>query len=124
MTTKVNGRIEQGIWFSADVRFVQVTATGGAFLADLTAADAADDVNTSLEKAVRALATRGTVIGLNVVSATVFEVIMDHAQAFDDAAVVTEVQDLIDSIDAPSDLSATAIVAVAGFVGAVPGTPA
>lgn len=125
MTTKVNGAPRQGVWFSRDVRFLNVTATDGTFLVDLTKLDGseADTVNTGLEQAIRAIETRGTVIGLSVVDATHFNVIVDHAQAYDDAAVVVEVVAEIDAISTPN-LSAAAIVVAEGFASAALGVPA
>lgn len=111
MTERVNGSPKEGIWFSADVRFLAVTATGGDFANDV----ANEVVNSGLEMSIEALATRGTVIGLNVVDATNFEVIVDYAQAYDDAAVVTEVEALIDAI---AGLSASAITVNTEWVGA------
>lgn len=123
MVERVHGAPKQGFWFSAGVRTLEVTATGGTFLADLTAAGQADAVNTGLEQVLEAIATRATVIAVSVASATVVNVMVDYAQAFDDAAVVTEVQNLINAISVP-DLSAAAIVVTDGFAGAALGTPA
>jgi hypothetical protein len=123
MVERVHGAPKQGFYFSAGVRTLQVTATGGTFLADLTAAGQDDAVNTGLEQVLEAIATRATVIAVSVASATVVHVMVDYAQAFDDAAVVTEVQGLIDAIATPN-LSASAIVVANGFAAAAQGTAA
>ena len=111
MATRINGAPKEGVWFSADVRFLNVTVVGSAFDTDLSNAV----VDSGLEMSLEAIATRGTIIGLNGVSATVFEVMVDYAQAYDDAAVATEVEALIDAI---AGLSASAIVVNTSFVGA------
>lgn len=127
MVTRINGAPAQGVFFSKDVRFLSVTATNGDFLADLqvktTDPRQADVINSGLEQALEAVATRGTIIGISVASATVVQVIVDYAQAYDDAAVVTEVQDLIDLVAAPVDLLSAAIVVNSGFATAALGTP-
>ena len=123
MVTRVNGGPAQGVWFSKDVRFINVTSTNGgtSFLTELDDSPTAGGVNGKLEQAIEALKTRGTVIGLNVTGASTFSVIVDYAQAYDDAAVVTEVQALIDAIDG---LSASGLAVTEGFGGAALGTPA
>ena len=123
MVTRVNGAPRQGVWFSADVRFINVTATNGgtSFLTELDDSPTAGGVNGKLEQAIEALETRGTVIGLNVTGASTFSVIVDYAQAYDDADVVTEVQALIDAI---TDLSVSGLAVTEGFGGAALGTPA
>lgn len=123
MVTRVNGAPRQGVWFSADVRFINVTSTNGgtSFLTELDDSPTAGGVNGKLEQAIEALKTRGTVIGLNVTGASTFSVIVDYAQAYDDADVVTEVQALIDAI---TDLSVSGLAVTEGFGGAALGTPA
>jgi len=110
MVDRVKGGPKQGVWFSADVRFLALTVVGSTFTADL-AADPAG-VNSDLEQVLEAIATRGTVIGLTVASDTVVNVMVDYAQAYDDAAVVTEVEALIDAI---AGLSGATFVVEAGF---------
>lgn len=117
MTTKVHGKVEQGVWFtSSDVRFLNVQATGATWLTDLTVAGQPHDVNTGLEATLESVGTRATIIGLNVISETELEVIVDHAQAYDgtDIDVVTEVEALIDAI---SGYSAAAIVVNQAWTG-------
>ena len=111
MATRVNGSPKEGVWFSSDVRFLTVVATGGTFADDL----ANEVVNSNLEMTLEAIATRATVIGLNVTNATTLQVMVDYAQAFDDSAVVTEVQGLINAVPA---LSAAAITVNTLFAGA------
>jgi hypothetical protein len=123
MVDRVNGAVRQGFYFSGNVRSLQVTVTGGTFLADLTVAGTADVVNSGLEQVLEAIATRGSIIAVSVASATVVHVLVDYAQAFDDAAVVTEVQGLIDAIATPN-LSASAIVVANGFAAAAQGAAA
>jgi hypothetical protein len=94
MATRINGAPQEGVWFSADVRFATLTVTGGDFQNDVDN----EVVNSGLEMVIEAVQTRCTVIGLRVTSATVIELIMDYAQAYDDSAVVTEVEALIDAL--------------------------
>lgn len=135
MVVRVNGAPRQGVWFSADVRFVQVTVTGGDFLADLTVVTTdprqADVVDSGLEQVLEILATRGTVIGLSVESATVIQTIVDYGQAIDPlagSALGNQVQfdvaaDLETQIDAISGFSSAALVVEEGFAQAALGTP-
>jgi len=135
MVTRVNGAPLQGVWFSKDVRFIAVTCTNGgtSFLTELGDSPTAGGVNGKLEQAIEAIETRGTVIGLNVSGANTFDVIVDYAQAFDgagagplgqgtltDAAVIAEVEALIDGI---TDLSASGLTVQTGFAAAAAGTP-
>lgn len=113
MVERVSGGPKQGVWFSADVRFLNVVVTGMTAVTDLGADPAG--VDSSLELVLEALATRGTVIGLAVGNETTIAVMVDYAQAYDDAAVVTEVQGLI---DANAGLSGAAITVEEGFVAA------
>lgn len=95
MVTQVNGRTSAGLWFSADVRFATLTVTGGDFVND---EDGTNGVNNELDTVIEFLETRGSVIGLAVTGATIIEVIVDYAQSYDDAAVITELEALVDSI--------------------------
>lgn len=92
MTTKVHGKIKQGMWFSKDARVVKLSIGTGTtnFLADLTAIDAGTQ-GTDLEEVVQMLATRSTIIGLTVFNETDIHVLVDYANALDDVAV----QDLL-----------------------------
>jgi hypothetical protein len=114
MVDRVNGSPKEGVWFSADVRFLNVVATNGDFANDIST----ELVDSGLEQALEALATRGTIIGLNVVNATTFEVMVDYAQAYDDTDVVAEVEALIDAVASPVNLSSAAITVNTLFAGA------
>jgi hypothetical protein len=124
MVARVNGGPEAGVWFSKDVRFLTVDVTGMTAVTDLAATRDIDGVlagvNSSLEMVLEAIATRGTIIGLSVATETVIHVMVDYAQAYDDADVVTEVQDAINALDAPDfpALSAADITVNLGFTGA------
>ena len=140
MVTRVNGGPVQGVWFSKDVRFIDVTCTNGgvSFLSELLASpidtnadDILDNVNGKLEQALEVIATRGTIIGLTVTGANTFSVIVDYAQAFDgqtfgpgagveDGTVGEQVQFAINAI---ADLSATGLTVEEGFVSNALGTP-
>jgi len=127
MVTRVNGAPQQGVWFSKDVRFLNVNLTtnnGADFLADLVAtpdteAQRLAAVDSDLEIALEAIATRGTIVGLTVTAADDFNVIVDYAQAYDDAAVLTEVEALIDAL---ATVTVSAITVEQGFVPAALGT--
>ena len=108
MVTQVNGSTKAGLWFSADVRFATVTVAGGTpdFIDDEAGTNG---VNTELDSVIEALETRGTVIGLTVTAAGVLDVIVDYAQAYDDAAVITELEVLINAV---GDFASTAITPV------------
>ena len=135
MVTRIHGAPRQGVYFSKDVRFLGVNIGTGttAFLTDLqvTSTDPrqADVVNSDLEIALELISTRGNVIGLTVVDDDNFNVILDYAQAYDDAAVVAEVTALIDAYDGSTpgldvaDLTATAFTVLEGFGGIALGTP-
>ena len=134
MVTRINGAPLQGIWFSADVRFVAFTTTNGgtSFLTELGDSPTANGVNGKLEQCIEALETRGTVIGLNVSGANTFDAMVDYAQAYDgattalgggqltDAQVIAEVEALCDAV---TDLSSTGLTITSGVAGAVVGTP-
>ena len=135
MVVRVNGAPRQGVWFSADVRFVELTVSGGAFEADLTVTSTdprqADVVNSGLEQVLEVFSTRGNVIALSVASATVLHVMVDYGQAIDplagsalgnQTAQNIEVE-LEAAINAISGFSAAAIVLESGFAAAALGTP-
>jgi len=130
MVTRVNGAPTQGVWFSANVRFLDLTVTNGDFLNDLTVPGTAPVPNSTLEVVLEAIATRGTIIGVTVIDIDDVNVMVDYAQAYDDAAVVAEVTALIDAFDGATpgldvaDLTASAFVVESGFAGATQGTPA
>lgn len=135
MVVRTNGAPRQGVWFSADVRFVQLTVTGGDFLGDLTVVTTdprqADVVDSGLEQVIEILQTRGTVIGLSVASATVSQFIVDYGQAIDplagsalgNQAQVDVEAELEAQIDAISGFSSAALVVEEGFAQAALGTP-
>ena len=103
MVTRVNGFPQEGVWFSSDVVFATLTVTGMTAQTDVDT----PTVNSSLEKVIEAVETRGTVIGLRVTSETVIELIIDYAQAYATSSttignqaatdVLTEVEALIDA---------------------------
>jgi len=137
MVERVNGSIRQGVWVEADVRFVNVDVTAAAdFLADLVLdsdstlgttpggtsglAQRIAAVGSELEQVVEIVATRGTILGLTVeADGFGFNVMLGYAQAYDDAAVVTELQTAIDLVNG----SFTAAITVEeGFAPLVFGT--
>ena len=85
-------------------------------------------VDSDLEKAVEAVATRGTVIGVNVTSDTVIELMVDYAGAFTvgntEATPLSVELEVTDAIIANSGATDCAIAVFAGFGGALPGAPA
>jgi len=123
MVDRINGGPLQGVWVERDVRVLGVATTNGgtSFLTELEDSPTGNNVNGKLEQAIEAIETRGTVLGLTVVDLENFNVIVGYAQAFDDAAVVTEVEALIDAI---ADLSASTITVESGFGAVALGTPA
>ena len=141
MVVRISGAPRQGVWFSADVRFLDFTVTNGDFINDLTVTSTdprqADVVNSTLEVVLEAIATRGTVIGLTVVDATNASVIVDYAQAYDpaneglgNAAVIDVEAEIIALVllqdgtgDSPADLTMTDLTIDSGFVSATPVTP-
>ena len=141
MVVRVNGAPRQGVWFSADVRFLTVTVTNGDFINDLTIVTTdprqADVVNSTLEVVLEAIATRATVIGFTVTGATVVSVMVDYAQAYDPAAttlgnqaaidVEAEVTALVDAHDgtgdSPADLTLSNMTILEGFTGNALATP-
>ena len=140
MVTRINGSVRQGIFFSKDIRIVRVNVgTGTAtFLADLVLdSDPAISgtgegrgltqrlaaVGSELEQVVELIATRGTPIGVNVFDATNVDIMVDYAQAFDDAAVLALLADEMDStINQIGDWTVVTVSALAGFTGRALGT--
>lgn len=137
MVVRTNGAPRQGVWFSADVLFVQLTVVGSTFLTDLTVTSTdprqADVVDSDLEQVIEALETRGTVLGLNVDSDTVIQVIVDYGQAFEpfsggsalgnQTAIDVELE-IEAAVNAITGLSAAALVISRGFSQSTVGTPA
>jgi len=133
MVVRIKGAPRQGVWFSADVRFLDLTVTNGDFVNDLTIVTTdprqADVVNSTLEVVIEAVATRGTVIGVTVEDATHVNLMVDYAQAYDPDSVVLGNQDAIGVIaevtalidahdgtgDSPADLTASAFTVESGF---------
>jgi len=103
MVTKVHGGVSEGLWFSADVVFATLTVTGATFATDA----ATPAPNSSLEKVIEAVKTRGTVIGVRVTGETVVQLMIDFGQAYATSGttvgnqagtdVLTEVEGLIDA---------------------------
>ena len=140
MVTRINGSVRQGIFFSKDIRIVRVNVgTGTAtFLADLVLeSDLAVSgtgegrgvtqrlaaVGSELEQVVELIATRGTPIGVNVFDATNVDIMVDYAQAFDDAAVLAALEDEMDDTENQiGDWTVVTVSALAGFTGRALGT--
>ncbi len=111
MVTRVNGGVVEGLWFSADVTFAELSVTGATFATDV----ATPAPDSSLELVIEAVQSRGTVIGISVESETIVHLIIDYAQAYGTSGttvgnqsatdVLTEVEALI---DANAGLSASA----------------
>lgn len=125
MVERVHGAPKQGFYFGAGIKTLQITATGGTFLTDLTATGQADAVNSGLEQVIEAVQTRASVIAVSVASETVVHLMVDYANAFGatDDAIGLEVEGLINAIAVP-DLSAAAVVVNGGFASAALGTAA
>ena len=133
MVTRVNGAPAQGFYFSKDVRTLTVVATNGDFVNDLqvktTDPRQADVVNSGLEQALEAIATRATIIGLTVVNATTFHVLVDYANAFtagnteaDAGTVEAALAADINAITAPINYANATVNTFAGFSGITPDT--
>jgi len=135
MVVRINGAPRQGVWFSADVRFVSVTVDTTTFITDLTVTSTdprqADVVNSDLELVIEVLSQRGTVIGLTVVSTTVAQFIVDYGQAIDPLAgsslggqVAQNIEAEIEAAVIANTTATTAAVAVFdGFSGTAQSTP-
>ncbi len=140
MVVRVKGAIRQGVWFSADVRFVQLTVDTTTFLTDLVAdeteAQQLAGVNSILEQVVEVFSTRATVIGLSVETASIVQLMVDYGQAIDPLAGVTlggqVAQDMdvefdaqiIGITDGVQTVTTSVIVVEQGFVADALGTPA
>ena len=137
MVTRINGAPRQGVWFSADVRFVSVTVTGTTtFLSDLTVTTTdprqADVVNSDLEQVIEILNTRGTVIGMSVDTDLIANFMVDYAQAFDPDNVALggqTAQDINAELDAAivaigATVTSVVIATEQGFAPDVLGIPA
>lgn len=134
MVVRTNGAPRQGMWFSADVVVVDVSAvTGSTFLTDLTRTDLdprqADIVNSHLEQAIEAIAARGTVIGLTVLTDAAFSVLVDYGQGYDPDTVTLGNQtsqdidaEITAAINAIAGLSTAAVATLRGFTGNALGT--
>lgn len=122
--SRVHGYIQQGVWFSKDIRFVEVSATGATFLTDLVtdnsvSAQMTEAVNSGLEQVVELMEQRGTVLGISVVDATHVWLMVGYASgAFDDATVITALEAQVNAI---SGYSAAAVTVETGFAGAALG---
>ena len=134
MVVRTNGAPRQGVWFSADVRFVTITTDNSAWLADLTVTTTdprqADAVNSGLEQTLEVLATRATVIGFTAIDADTLHVMLDYANAFtagltegSSGSVEEEVGAAIDAITSPA-FANTTVDTFDGFAAATNGTPA
>ncbi|MHA1289003.1 MAG: hypothetical protein ACTSPB_16565 [Candidatus Thorarchaeota archaeon] len=109
MVVKVNGRVQEGLWFSADVIFATLTVSAGDFVDD---AAGVNNVNANgLDKVIEILESRGTVLGISIAAAspTVLQLILDYGQALGSSGttvgnqtaqdVLVEIQDEINLID-------------------------
>ena len=144
MVTRTRGGIRQGVWFSADVRFVQLTVDTSTYLADLVDPTDTDGdgfinesefvaaVNSDLEIVTELLQQRCNVIGLSVETASIVQFIVDYGQAIDPLAGVTlgnqVAQDFAAVFEAEviAETGATSatVVVEEGFVADPLGTPA
>ena len=120
MVTKVNGFPQRGVWFSADVAFLNINVTGGDFVNDCDGVNGADS---DLEAILELVQQHGTVIALSLESATEVNLMVDYAQQYaTDGTTIgngpasTIVTDLVTAIDAIAGLSGTAVVVADGFV--------
>ena len=138
MVVRTNGAPRQGVWFSADVRFVEVTLDTATFLDDLTVTSTdprqADVVNSVLEQVIEVLQSRGNVIGMSIETASIAQFIVDYGQAIDPLAgsalgnqtaqdIEAELENAIIAITAPANVSTAAIVVEEGWVADALGTP-
>ena len=136
MVTRVNGAPAQGVWFSADVRFVSVVVDTSTYLTDLTVTSTdprqADVVNSDLEIVLELLSTRATVIGLTVLDANTAYAMVDYAQAIDPLAgtgiggqTAQNIEAELEAAIIAGTTATTCAVAVeSGFAPAALGTPA
>lgn len=136
MVDRINGAPRQGVWFSADVAFVQLTVDTTTYLTDLTVTTTdprqADVVNSDLEIVLELLSTRGTVIGLTVQTASIIQVMVDYGQAIDPllgaglgGGAATDIEaELETAIIAGTTATTAALVVSRGFGQVVVGTPA
>ncbi|MHA1289004.1 MAG: hypothetical protein ACTSPB_16570 [Candidatus Thorarchaeota archaeon] len=136
MVVRIKGAPRQGVWFSSDVVVVDVdSVTGSTFLTDLTVTTTDprqdDVVNSHLEQCIEAIATRGTVIGLTVLTDAAFSVLVDYGQGYDPDSVVLGGQaaqdidaEITAAINAIAGLSTAAVATFRGFTGNALGTPA
>ena len=132
MVTRVNGGVYQGVWVEKDVKFLQITSTSATYLTDLktdeSVAQKAEAVNSDLEIVLELVAQRGTILGVNVTSDTVVEVMVGYAGAYtvgNTQATDPSVEKVLsEDIIAETAATVCAIAVFAGFGGALPGTPA
>jgi len=132
MVTRVNGAPRQGAWFSAGVRFVELTVDTTTFLTDLTVAGTADVVNSDLEIVIELLQQRGTVIGMSVETASIVQFMVDYGQAVDPLAGTAIGNQTAQNIEAEFEAAvianttatAAAVVVQQGFKADALGVPA
>lgn len=142
MVDRTNGAPRQGVWFSSDVRFVQLTVDTATFLADLTVAATGttarqDDVpNSILEQVIEVLQTRGTVIGMSIETASIAQFMVDYGQAIDPLAgsalgnqtqinVEAELEgEIVGLTDGVATVGTAALVVESGFKADAIGVPA
>lgn len=125
MVTKVHGQIKQGVWVEKGVKFLSITATSGTFLEDLFLNDGVDPEtqNTGLEQVLRAVAMRGTILGVSVASATVVHVMVGFGSGYaaTDDTIGLELEAAINAIATPN-LSGAIVAVNEGFASAALGT--
>jgi hypothetical protein len=92
MVAKVNGQPEQGVWFERDVSFVEVTSTA----TDIEVADFG--VEGAVEKIVRVMQARGTILGLSREDDNVLHIIYGHAGGEFTVAVLDQLKVELDAI--------------------------
>lgn len=109
---RFNGRIQQGMWFSQDVRFITITAVGTRFLDQLNGGSVVDSgkvVRSDLEKIALVLSTRGTIIGATIENDTTVHFVLDYANAFGDQNVVTSINNEILSIGIDASITSVTL---------------
>ena len=147
MVTRVNGSVDQGVFFSKDVKFMTVSNTNATFLADLIDYTAVDTgaaptalkqqytaaVGSDLELVCELVAQRATIIGVHVGGAagtttTDVEFILDYAGAYPvDAAAVAGTATLVEVLAGEINTAITGVTTITvaeGFFPATPGAPA
>jgi len=147
MVTRVRGGVEQGTFFSKDVKFMTIANTNATFLSDLIDYTAVDTgtpptalalqytaaVGSDLEIVCELVAQRATIIGVHVGGAagtttTTVDLILDYANAYPvDAAATAGTATLVEVLAGEIDTAITGVTTITtalGFFPATPGAPA